>query len=40
MPHMTTRRDFLSLSALTAGGLGLTADAWAQNAGRAAEAIQ
>ena len=32
MPHMTTRRDFLSLSALTAGGLGLTADAWAQTA--------
>ncbi|MGB6692500.1 MAG: isoaspartyl peptidase/L-asparaginase [Terracidiphilus sp.] len=29
---MTTRRDFLSLSALTAGGLGLTADAWAQTA--------
>ncbi len=32
MPCMTTRRDFLSLSALTAGGLGFTADAWAQAA--------
>jgi N4-(beta-N-acetylglucosaminyl)-L-asparaginase len=32
MPSMTTRRDFLSLSALTAGGLGLNADAWAQTA--------
>lgn len=29
---MTTRRDFLSLGALTAGGLGLSADAWAQTA--------
>jgi N4-(beta-N-acetylglucosaminyl)-L-asparaginase len=29
---MTTRRDFLSLSALTAGGLGLSADAWTQTA--------
>lgn len=40
MPHMTTRRDFLSLSALTAGGLGLTADAWAQNPGQTAEAVK
>jgi hypothetical protein len=37
---MTTRRDFLSLSALTAAGLGLTADASAQNVGQTAEAIQ
>jgi N4-(beta-N-acetylglucosaminyl)-L-asparaginase len=40
MPHMTTRRDFLSLSALTAGSLGLTADASAQNAGQTAEAVK
>ncbi len=40
MPCMTTRRDFLSLSALTAGGLGFTADAWAQTAGQTAESVK
>jgi len=40
MPCMTTRRDFLSLSALTAGGIGLTADALAQTAGQTAEAVK
>ncbi|MGH9607046.1 MAG: isoaspartyl peptidase/L-asparaginase [Terracidiphilus sp.] len=29
---MTTRRDFLSIGALTAAGMGVTADAWAQTA--------
>jgi N4-(beta-N-acetylglucosaminyl)-L-asparaginase len=37
---MTTRRDFLSLSALTAGGVGLTADALAQTAGQTAESVK
>jgi N4-(beta-N-acetylglucosaminyl)-L-asparaginase len=32
MPTMTTRRDFLSLGALTAGGMGMASNAWAQTA--------
>ncbi|HUH64193.1 MAG TPA: isoaspartyl peptidase/L-asparaginase [Terracidiphilus sp.] len=37
---MTTRRDFLSLSALTAGGLGLPADGWSQTSSQTAEAVK
>jgi N4-(beta-N-acetylglucosaminyl)-L-asparaginase len=37
---MTTRRDFLSLGALTAGGLGLGSDAWAQSPGPTAESVK